>query len=136
MTSIHHELKISAPRTKIIEALTKGTHVERWHGAKVSDVAGTLRLEYPSGVEFQWRVVHTGPNRVTWQCVEGPGRSAGTEATFAITEAGDGRTAVAFEHSGWSDSDPQLRKCNTLWGFLLQQLQQHLAPTESRSARL
>jgi uncharacterized protein YndB with AHSA1/START domain len=136
MTSIRHELKIAAPRAEIIEALTKEPHLERWHGAKVTSDGRTLRLEYPSGVTFQWRVAAISPGRVTWQCVEGPGRSTGTQATFELTEAGDGRTAVVFEHSGWSDGDPNLRKCNTLWGFLLHQLQQHLTPTESRSARL
>jgi len=136
MTSIHHEIKIAAPPSKVMEALTRGSHVEHWHGAKVSDATGTLRLQYPSGVVFRWRVVDSSPGRVIWQCVEGPGKSAGTQATFAVSDAGSGRTAVVFEHSGWSDGDPKMRKCNTLWGLLLHQLQQYLAPTESRHARL
>ena len=43
MTSIQHELKIAAPRAKIVEALSRGLHLERWHGAKVTDSGGVLR---------------------------------------------------------------------------------------------
>src|SRR5436309_3026866 len=87
---------------------------------------GMLRLEYPSGVTFRWQIVESTPDRVTWKCIEGPGNSVDTQATFELSDAGSGRTGVLFEHSGWTDSDPSFRKCNTLWGQLLHQLQQHL----------
>lgn len=136
MSSLQHELKISASRSQIIEALTTGAHLERWHGARVSESSGTLKFVYPSGVVFRWQVTEAGPDRVTWKCIEGPGNSVGTQAMFAMKDAGHGRTAVAFEHAGWSETDPSLRKCNTLWGALLHQLQQHLAPTDNHTAKL
>ena len=136
MTSIQHELKNAAPRARIVEALSRGLHLERWHGAKVTDSGGVLRLEYPSGVTFRWQIVESNPDRVTWKCVEGPGNSVDTEATFELKDAGSGRTGVLFEHSGWTDSDPSFRKCNTLWGQLLHQLQQHLTPTKTHTAEL
>jgi uncharacterized protein YndB with AHSA1/START domain len=136
MSSIQHELKIAAPQSAVVEALTTDEHLARWHGAKVTEDAGVVRLEYPSGVIFRWHITSPAPNRVIWRCVEGPGKATGTEAVFLLSDAGGGRTLVQFEHSGWSANDPSYRKCNTFWGFLLHQLQQHLVPSQTHMARL
>jgi hypothetical protein len=136
MPSIQHELKIAATQSAVVEALTSDAHLASWHGAKVTEDAGIVRLEYRSGVIFRWLITRPAPNRVRWRCMEGPGKATGSEADFLLSDAGGGRTLVQFEHSGWSANDPSYRRCNTYWGLLLHQLQQHLAPSQTYTARL
>jgi uncharacterized protein YndB with AHSA1/START domain len=137
VSAIQHEIKIAAPRKQVLEALTRGSRLARWHGAEVDDSQkGELNFTYPSGTSFRWKIIGATPDRIIWECLEGPGNSVGTRASFEVRDLEDGRTVLAFEHSGWNATDPNRHKCNTLWGQLLHQLQQHLAPTQTGTARL
>jgi hypothetical protein len=49
MAEIRHELKIRAPRSRIVQALTDSATLERWQGAKVSGNQREWRLQYLDG---------------------------------------------------------------------------------------
>jgi uncharacterized protein YndB with AHSA1/START domain len=57
MAEIQHELKIRAPRAKVLSTLSDRIALERWHGAKVSAGEREWRIEYPEGAVFRWQVV-------------------------------------------------------------------------------
>lgn len=124
MAEIQHELKIRAPRADVFSALTDAVALERWHRAKVSGGEREWRIAYPDGTVFRWKVVESGPGRVAWRCVEGPGQAAGKEATFTFSDADDDHTLVEFLHAGWPEAHGNYRKCNTLWALLLHRLRQ------------
>jgi uncharacterized protein YndB with AHSA1/START domain len=124
MIEIQHELKIHAPRGTIVEAFTNRGALERWHRARVSGNEREWRIEYPDGTAFRWKVVASNPERISWQCVEGPGQAVGKEACFTFSDAGNDRTLVEFAHSRWPGAHENYRKCNTRWAILLHQLQQ------------
>ncbi|MFT3928521.1 MAG: hypothetical protein QM778_38685 [Myxococcales bacterium] len=123
MPEIQHELKVSAPRAKVITALTDRGALERWHGAIVSGGPQEWRLAYPQGPVFRWRVLEASAERVCWRCVEGPGDSVGTQVSFVLSTADQDRTLIEFEHAGWLANAAKFRKCNTLWALLLLRLQ-------------
>jgi uncharacterized protein YndB with AHSA1/START domain len=126
MAEIQHELKIAVPRAKVFSALTSRTALEHWHRAKVGEGEREWRIEYPDGTLFRWSVVESSPERVAWRCTEGPGQAVGKEASFALVDAGGGRTLVVFAHAGWLDASGNYRKCNTRWAILLHHLRASL----------
>src|SRR5215472_14786803 len=88
MAEIQHELKIHAPRSRIFQALTDRAVLERWQGDKVKEAEHEWRFEYPDATMFRWKVIESGPARIAWQCVEGPGQATGKEASFTLSEMG------------------------------------------------
>ena len=124
MADIQHELKVRAPRGRVLEALTEPAAIARWHGASVTGGDSEWRLEYPGGPVFRWEVVAATPDRVAWRCVEGPGDARGTEVSFRLADRADGRTLVEVAHTGWPGTGGNFRKCNTLWAVLLHKLRQ------------
>lgn len=128
MPEITHEIKIGGTPEQVYEALTTADGVRSWQTplAEGTGVVGTEWVfTFTGRAEFAWEiVVSEPPSRVQWRCTEGPGDSVGTIAVFDISDNGDGRTFVAFTHSGWTDTDGNFRKCNTIWGVLLHHLQQ------------
>jgi uncharacterized protein YndB with AHSA1/START domain len=121
---IQHELKIHAPRARILAALTEQAPLGRWQGAKVTEGEHEWRLEYPDATRFRWKVIESSPTRVAWQCLEGPGQAIGKKASFTLSENGDTATLLEFAHTGWPGTDGNFRRCNTRWAILLHQLQQ------------
>lgn len=79
-------------------------------------------LEYASGPRFVWEIVAHNPAKIAWKCVEGPGDSAGTTATFDLGKTTDGRVHLTFAHDGWPHQQGNFAKCNALWGMMLHQL--------------
>ena len=136
---IQHELKIHAPRARILAALTERAPLGRWQGAKVTAGEREWRFDYPDATRFRWKVIESSPKRVAWQCLEGPGQAIGKEASFTLSENGDAATLLEFAHTGWPGTDGNFRRCNTRWAILLHQLQQeaeaHPAINNGNAAR-
>ena len=124
MADIHHELKIRAPRAKVIESLTTLGGLERWNQASVSGGDGEWAVAYPDGPTFRWKVVETSSHKIKWHCEGGPGNAKGTEVDFDLSECGESCTLVRLTHRERSKDDPNQDKCNTLWGILLGRIQQ------------
>jgi len=135
MAEIHHEIKLRAAPARIRETLSNVADLEAWHGGKVSLVDGVLRFDFADdGPTFRWAVERTGPDEVLWKCVQGPGDSVGTEASFKISAADKGRAIVEFVHRGWPHTGGNFRKCNTQWAVLLHHLRQFLETGKAEPA--
>jgi uncharacterized protein YndB with AHSA1/START domain len=133
MAEIQHELKIRAPGERIIRALSDRDALARWHSAAVTGSGKEeWHLQYPDKTVFRWKVVASSPERVAWQCVEGPGQAAGKEAAFTFSDADGGGTLLEFVHSGWPQANGHYRKCNTLWALLLDRLRQEAEAPANR----
>jgi hypothetical protein len=71
---------------------------------------------------------------VQWECLEGPGLSAGGIAVFDLAEQGDGRTSVDLDHTGADESDEKTKVCNTMWGALMQHLKKYVETKRAEPA--
>jgi hypothetical protein len=129
MADIHHEIKIDAAPQAVDLALTNALEIAKWHTSRTESTNSSDEgfTTYPKdGPSFEWKVLKPDAHTIEWQCVGGPGHSAGTLARFQLSPLGDGRTLVEFSHSGWPDSNGNFRKCNTLWAILLFHLKKYL----------
>jgi len=128
MTEIHHEIKVRAAPERIRTALGTAAGLESWHGGRIVAENGGWRFEFADGAPtFRWAVVPTGSaDAFVWRCVEGPGDSVGTEASFKISAADKGRTLVELAHRGWPHTGGNFRKCNTQWAILLHHLREYV----------
>jgi hypothetical protein len=128
MAEIHHEIKVRSAPDRIREALSAKASLEAWHGGRVTAVNGAMRFEFADGAPtFRWAVESTkSGNEIIWRCLEGPGDSVGTEASFKMSAADKGRTLIEFVHRGWPHTGGNFRKCNTQWAILLHHLRQYL----------
>ena len=84
---------------------------------------------------FRWSVTEDeNGSLIRWKCVAGPGQSAGTVATFHLSETGNDRTIVDLDHEGFQESDAKLRTCNTLWGALMHHLKDFVETEQPKPA--
>jgi uncharacterized protein YndB with AHSA1/START domain len=130
MAEINHEIKIAAPPERVFNALTTVNGLCSWYTAQIeggTGVGNTLVFRFEGRPTFRWQVERIEPpTHVEWRCVEGPSDAKGTTVTFAVLPTGDGRSLVELAHRGWPGTHGNFRKCNTYWGMLLHQLQQHV----------
>lgn len=129
MTKIEHEIKIKSNLNDVYQALTTLDGLKSWHSAQMegeSKLNGQLITKGRDKPTFVWKIIAlTNNSDVKWECVEGPGDSPGTQVEFNLIERDDGYIDVECIHDGWSKTDDNFTKCNTLWGMLLYHLQQY-----------
>jgi hypothetical protein len=126
MAEIHHEIKLHATEDRIRQALTSVADLKAWHGGRVTAAGDAVRFEFADAAPtFRWAIMKSGKG-VVWRCLEGPGDSVGTEASFSILAGDKGRSLIEFAHRGWPHTDGNFRKCNTQWAILLHHLRQYL----------
>lgn len=137
MAAIDHEIKISAPCESVHQALTTLEGLRSW---KTSDVEGhgavgsQWKFRFPGPTDFQWRIALSEPDRVLWECTDGPGDAVGTSTVFTLQPTADGRTLLTCQHAGWPGSHGNFRKCNTTWGVLLHHLKTYVETGQSAPA--
>jgi uncharacterized protein YndB with AHSA1/START domain len=123
MTALSHQIRISAPRDRVYEAISTRDGLAGWYTADLEGAVGGGKealLKFAGHEPFRWRFTELSPgSRFRWECTQGPGAAAGTTATFSVSQTTDGRTQVDLDHDGFGESDPALATCNTLWGILL-----------------
>lgn len=128
MPAIDHEIKLAAPVDRVFAALTTAEGLRSWHNTDVTGtgaVGSEWQFRFGERPEFRWKIVASDPGlHVAWECTQGPGDAPGSRVTFDLTAADDGRTLLAFKHSGWPGTHGNYRKCNTTWGVLLHHLKQ------------
>ncbi len=124
MTTLHHTIKIAAPRDKVYEALTNVTDFEKWHYAGVEGeiaVGATVSMKAKPHLSFAWKTLEmVEDTRLVQEGVEGPG-DVGKKITFELSDV-DGGTLVNFSDGAWKDGDPSMGYCNTHWGAALTRL--------------
>ena len=98
MFTLHHAIKIAAPRDKVYQALTNVSEFAKWHYAGVEGeiaVGATLRMNAKPHMSFVWKTLELVENtRLVQQGVEGPGEP-GKRIAFELSDI-DGGTLVGF----------------------------------------
>src|SRR4051812_7058770 len=92
--SLRHAVNIAADHAKVREALTSVEGLKGWTMAEVKGGGGVgskWTLNYPGGPGFVWEITTHDDNKIEWRCVEGPGDSVGTTASFELTKTPHGR---------------------------------------------
>ncbi|BBZ27531.1 hypothetical protein MMAD_18260 [Mycolicibacterium madagascariense] len=135
MSTISHAIRIRAPRDEVFEAIATTKGLQGWYAPRVTGelaVHEEIVAEAADGEVFRWKLLSQNPGTsAEWECVSGPGSSAGTRVMHRLSETDDGRTAVEVDHDGWSEEDDAIPTCNTLWGILIGRLRDYV---ESGSA--
>ena len=131
MATNSHRIRIDAPSHDVLEALTTKEGLEGWYTPTVEGASGKgseVVLHF-SGKEgpFRWKICDGGsPSVVTWECLEGPGASAGTAVTFRLAESNDRGTTLELDHDGLDEGDEKNKVCNTMWGALMLHLKKYV----------
>jgi len=123
--SLRHAVNIATDYAKVRHALTSVEGLKGWTTADVSGgggVGSTWTLKYPNGPRFVWEITNQDEHKIGWRCVEGPGDSVGTTASFELGKTPHGRVHLTFSHAGWPHQEGNFDKCNSLWGMMLHQL--------------
>lgn len=129
MADINHEIKIQTSLEKAFKALSNLNDLKKWHTAHIEEKGrGEREFNFMATGKpaFLWKMIRIEPNhQVTWECLEGPGDSVGTQAIYKLSKKDD-QILVELSHTSWPDQEGNFRKCNTLWGILLHHLKKYL----------
>ena len=129
MTTLHHAIKISAPRDSVFKALTVISELANWHYGPVEGevaVGSVMRLNARPGMRFGWKTLElTDGRHIKQECVEGPG-ATGKQITFDLSTTDDGLTLVELSDGDWEEGDAHMAFCNTHWGGVLHRLKKYV----------
>ena len=129
MATLSHQIPVSTPPDRLYEAISTNDGLTGRFTAGIDGTAGPGRealLKFTGHEPFRWRFTELSPgSRLRWECTQGPGAAAGTTATFSLSRTAAGRTQVDLDHDGFTETDPALATCNTLWGILLGHLKNY-----------
>lgn len=130
MITLHHAIKIAAPRAAVYHALTDIAQMAAWHAGKVEgEIAegAILTLRPKSDTHFSWRTETLEANaRIVQTSLVETDSQPGKTLTFTLADLDDGRTLVALSHGEWASDDAHLPFCNTYWGEVLFHLKNFL----------
>src|SRR6266849_387660 len=94
MAIISHAIRIRAPRARVYEALSTPDGLKGWNTPDLEgDVAQgqEFTLRFGDGVSFRWKVNKLiNGSAVSWECISGPGASAGSTVTYELSDTGGG----------------------------------------------
>jgi uncharacterized protein YndB with AHSA1/START domain len=147
MATIHHQVWIDAPVSKVYEAIATAGGLGKWWAPHTStETDEGLVLAHSPGPEHgdvQMKVLDTtSDQRVEWEIISKHPKTSpasgwmGTRVLFEIDErdnpggrlgvsGGGARMAVLeFRHSGWDEESEYFGFCNFAWGVTLLMLKQ------------
>ena len=138
MMKSEHKITIDGSEEEVFEAITTVNGLKGWYSSDVSgkgDKGGEMTFSFTEKEgPLRWKVTEAERGSlVRWECIQGPGKSAGTTATFHLSGSGN-KTIVEFEHEGFQESDEKLKTCNTLWGALMHHLKQFVETEQPKPA--
>jgi hypothetical protein len=123
---IRHRVGIAAPAPAVREAVSTRDGISSWWTHDVRDDAGDgLSFYFGQPEPAAVMQVTTGPDTVTWRCVNGPGEWVGTTLTFGLRADGE-ETVVLDTHAGWRDPAEFMHHCSTKWAYFLLSLKSSL----------
>ncbi|WP_217550631.1 SRPBCC domain-containing protein [Pantoea sp. GbtcB22] len=130
MITLHHAIKIVAPRHEVYKALTDTKQMAAWHAGIVEgEIAPgkVLTLRPKKETHFSWRTeILEADVRIVQTSLLESDSHAGKTLTFALSDLNDGRTLVELSHGEWIPDDVHLPFCNTYWGEVLFQLKSYV----------
>jgi uncharacterized protein YndB with AHSA1/START domain len=142
MKSYQHSLTVAATPAAVYAALTTNEGLRAWwtqdcEGA--TEVDGIIHFRFGSSYN-DMRIERLEPGReVSWQCTRAHTAAdaitrkdewVGTQPVFRISDAGQGRARLDFEHIGLVPSFECYEPCDKGWQHFLGSLQQYLETGE------
>jgi uncharacterized protein YndB with AHSA1/START domain len=131
MPDIRHRVVISAPPTRLYEAISTKEGISAWwtrDGVKGDPNEGG-KLEFYFGSPDPAAVMEiTGlePDKaVSWHCVEGETEWVGTDLRFEL-EANETGTVVVFTHADWRSQSDFMAHCSARWAYFLLSLKAYV----------
>lgn len=131
---INHFIQISAPISQVYDALTTVDGLTSWWTEEITgdeEVGGKLEFLFKSSFEsLKGRVVMEvialkPPQKIQWNCLEGPIEWIGTDLTFDLSEEDD-QTNLYFKHANWLDSFEVIARYEKKWEIFLLSLKDYL----------
>jgi uncharacterized protein YndB with AHSA1/START domain len=133
MTTIHHQLLVSAPIARAYEAIASAEGISTWWDKQTPrQTESGLVLEHNPGPEHgivKLRVVELVPNeRVEWECISRHSPSSpasawtGTHFIFALAARGEGVSALDFQQTGYDERSAFFNSNKDAWWQVLQNL--------------
>jgi uncharacterized protein YndB with AHSA1/START domain len=131
---ILHQFPIAAPASRVYEAVTTPSGLDRWWTARSSGTPRTgTTYQLWFGPEYDWRA------RVT-ECL--PDRAFELELTTAmpdwvgtrvrfLLEASENGTMLNFAHTGWVEASEHFRISSFCWAMYLRILKRNLEHGET-----
>jgi len=126
MPDIRHRVGVYAPREQVFEILGTRAGLRRWWTRDVrgdEQVGGNLEFYFGGGDRpvATMRVAElSAPERVVWECVDGPKEWIGTTLTFDLKPGpAPEETVVVFTHADWREPVEFLHHCSTRWAQYL-----------------
>lgn len=134
MATIHHELTIDSPASRVYEAIANPERIGTWwdkHTATQTERG--LVLEHNPGPEHgpvQFLVLESIPDRlIEWECISHHPTSSpaspwtGTRFRFELEPRNAGRaTKLDFRQLGYDERSPFFASNTTAWGQVLESL--------------
>jgi uncharacterized protein YndB with AHSA1/START domain len=135
VTTIHHQLLINAPASRVYKAIATADGISTWWDKQTSrQTERGLVLEHNPGPEHgivQLRVVELIPNkRIEWECISTHAASSpasawtGTHFIFELADRGDHSTAVDFRQTNYDERSTFVEANRNAWRQVLQNLKQ------------
>ena len=133
MTTIHHQLLIDAPVSRVYEFLATADGISKWWDKQTPrETARGLVLEHNPGPEHgivELLVVERIPNtRVEWECISAHAASSpasawtGTHFIFDLAERSVRVTALDFRQTNYDERSAFFENNKNAWWQVLQNL--------------
>lgn len=134
MVNIIHRIGIKSASEKVYKALATIEGLANWwtdDTAGDEEVGGKIKFTFRTGAgdiigEMKMEVKELNPpQRVSWQCVEGPDEWVGTEITFDLSQQDD-QTIIIFGHRNWREAIEFTAHCSMKWAVFLLSLRDYV----------
>ena len=131
MPEILHEISAAASPDRVFDAITTQEGLASWWTVAVvaEPRLGTVAEFgfYNRATVFRMEIDAFEPaHRVHWTCIGGPTEWTGTQVSFDLTSAVDGRTNFRFSHTDLPAVDETYARRNTTWGHLMYHLKRYV----------
>lgn len=134
MVNIIHRIGIRASAEKVYKALATIEGLSNWWTDETTGdekIGGKIKFTFRTVTgdikgEMQMEVKEMKPSqRVSWQCIEGPGEWIGTEITFDLSPQDD-QTILLFGHRNWREAVEFTAHCSMKWAVFLLSLREYV----------
>ena len=126
---IHHDLTITAPVSKVFDAITQPTHLVNWWPLKCTGKAEEgAEYNFYFEPEYDWcgLVSRVIPNKSFFiKMTKADPDWDPTSFGFELQVSGD-NVAVRFSHTGWPQCNAHFRRSSFCWALLLQGLKDYV----------
>lgn len=134
MVNIIHRIGICAEIEKVYKALSTIEGLANWWtdettgeekiGGKIKFTFRTLTGDVKGEMRMAVKEMKP-PQRVCWQCIEGPDEWLGTEITFDLSQQDD-QTILIFGHRNWREAVEFTAHCSMKWAVFLLSLRDYV----------